>query len=140
MNTPPETAFIRDVTEQVWAGFLGIPVCAAAVGPAPAECAVRIGISGAWNGTLTVSCSLELARKAAAAMLGCAAAEVDDDSWRDAMSEIANILGGNLKAVLPGPSQLGLPEALDVRRIMPDPQAVSFASAAGPLHVSVLPG
>jgi chemotaxis protein CheX len=137
MNMPPEASFIRDVTEQVWSGFLGIPVCAAAVGPAPAECAVRVAISGAWNGTVTLSCSRELARRAAAAMLGCAVPDVDEGSWRDAMSEIANILGGNLKAVLPGPSQLGLPEALDARAVTPDPQAVSFASAAGPLHVSV---
>ncbi len=39
-----------------------------------------------------------------------APAELDDEDVADALSELANVVGGNVKAVLPGPSVLGLPE------------------------------
>ena len=35
---------------------------------------------------------------------------LDDEDVDDALGELANVVGGNVKAVLPGPSVLGLPE------------------------------
>ena len=35
---------------------------------------------------------------------------LDDEDVEDALGELANVVGGNVKAVLPGPSVLGLPE------------------------------
>jgi hypothetical protein len=35
---------------------------------------------------------------------------LDDEEIADALGELANVVGGNVKAVLPGPSTLGLPE------------------------------
>ena len=35
---------------------------------------------------------------------------IDDEDIEDALGELANVVGGNVKAVLPGPSALGLPE------------------------------
>jgi hypothetical protein len=35
---------------------------------------------------------------------------IDDEDIEDALGELANVVGGNVKAVLPGPSVLGLPE------------------------------
>ena len=35
---------------------------------------------------------------------------VDDEDVADALGELANVLGGNIKSVLPGPSALGLPQ------------------------------
>jgi hypothetical protein len=35
---------------------------------------------------------------------------LDDEDVADGMGELANVVGGNIKAVLPGPSVLGLPE------------------------------
>ena len=40
--------------------------------------------------------------------LGAGAAP-DAEAVRDALGELTNILGGNLKALLPGPCHLGLP-------------------------------
>jgi hypothetical protein len=51
---------------------------------------------------------------------------VDDEDVADALGELANVLGGNIKSVLPGPSALGLPKIgsapptgplTDVRRV-----------------------
>jgi chemotaxis protein CheX len=35
---------------------------------------------------------------------------LDAEDVDDALGELANVVGGNVKAVLPGPSVLGLPE------------------------------
>jgi chemotaxis protein CheX len=35
---------------------------------------------------------------------------LDDEDIEDGLGELANVVGGNVKAVLPGPSVLGLPE------------------------------
>jgi hypothetical protein len=35
---------------------------------------------------------------------------VDDEDVADALGELANVLGGNIKSVLPGESRLGLPQ------------------------------
>ena len=39
-----------------------------------------------------------------------APAELDDEDIADAFGEIANVVGGNVKAALPGPSALSLPD------------------------------
>jgi CheY-specific phosphatase CheX len=68
-----------------------------------------VQISGAWDGAVTIQCSPDLARAAAAAMLEMEAAATSFDDVRDALGEIANMVGGNLKALLPGPTNLSLP-------------------------------
>lgn len=74
-----------------------------------------VTISGASNGLVTVDCSEELARRLAAAMFDSPAGSLSEEDVRDSLGEIANIIGGNIKALLPGPSNLGLPKVeLDV--------------------------
>ena len=68
-----------------------------------------IQITGAWRGALTATCGQKLGRVIAAAMLGMNIDEVSDDDVNDALGEIVNMLGGNVKALLPPPCQLSLP-------------------------------
>ena len=68
-----------------------------------------IQITGAWRGALTATCGQVLGRNIAAAMLGMATEEVSDADINDALGEIVNMLGGNVKALLPPPCQLSLP-------------------------------
>ena len=68
-----------------------------------------IQITGAWRGALTATCGQVLGRSIAAAMLGMGIDEVSDDDVNDALGEIVNMLGGNVKALLPPPCQLSLP-------------------------------
>lgn len=138
-STTLEPEVITAVTEQVWSDFLGIPINATPTSPGEAECAASIAIEGAWNGAVIVACSRQLAREAAAAMYCCPVGEVVDANWRDTLNELANIIGGNLKAVLPGPSTLSLPEAFDTWQPANDPNTVAYTSPAGPLYVTVFP-
>jgi len=67
----------------------------------------RVWISGAWQGAVTVDCPYALARRTAAVMLGGDPA--DEADVVDVLGEITNMTGGNIKALLPGPSELSLP-------------------------------
>jgi hypothetical protein len=69
----------------------------------------QVSIGGAWDGRVRVETSLVLARQLTAHMFDLAEEDVDDDLVADAIGEIANIIGGNVKALLPTPSHLGLP-------------------------------
>ena len=42
-------------------------------------------------------------------MFGLGSEAADPEAVRNALGELTNMLGGNLKALLPGPSHLGLP-------------------------------
>lgn len=139
MTSTLEPDVINSVTEQVWTDFLGISLAPTPSTQGEAECAASISIEGAWNGAVIVACSRQLARQAAATMYCCPVEQVDDASWRDTLNEVANIMGGNLKALLPGPSHLGLPEAFDTWQPENDPNTVTYSSPQGPLYVTVFP-
>lgn len=137
MTSTLEPSVINTVTERVWSDFLGIQLDPTPTSQGEAECASSISIEGAWNGAVIVACSRQLARQAAATLFCRPESEIDDANWRDTLNEVANIMGGNLKAMLPGPSSLGLPEAFDTWQPDNDPNTVTYMSPVGPLYVSV---
>jgi chemotaxis protein CheX len=71
-----------------------------------------VHIDGAWNGVVMVQCPLVLAEALAAAMFGApregGVDKIETADLRDALGEIANIVGGNVKALLPSPCHLSL--------------------------------
>ncbi len=69
-----------------------------------------VRISGTWEGRVVMCVPFFLAKECAAHMHGRVAAALTDDDVRDAWGELVNVVGGNLKALLPSPSQLSLPE------------------------------
>ncbi len=69
-----------------------------------------VSIHGESEALVTVDCSDCLARRLGAAMFETDEDELSQEEVEDALGEIANIIGGNIKAMLPGPSTLGLPE------------------------------
>ncbi|MGE0713609.1 MAG: chemotaxis protein CheX [Planctomycetota bacterium] len=70
-----------------------------------------VAVQGAWGGHVVLSCGRRLAEHMSARFL--AAAGVDDppsaQDTLDALGELANILAGQLKSSLPGPTTLGAP-------------------------------
>jgi chemotaxis protein CheX len=70
-----------------------------------------VDIVGPWTGTVVLTTGRETAEELCRALLGPATPPVlEDEDVADAIGEIANVVGGNVKAALPGPSALGLPE------------------------------
>ncbi|MGC9669183.1 chemotaxis protein CheX [Planosporangium sp. 12N6] len=101
------------IAEQVWASYLDVdgtsPLLQVERTRPSNEVVASVSVTGAWRGHIVVSCSMPAARNAAAALLGI---EVDDaapEDVTDALGELANIIGGNVKSLMPEPSALSLP-------------------------------
>jgi chemotaxis protein CheX len=103
-------ADIKDITRTIWAALFELPLEDGDRAPLGAESTVTscVQIDGAWHGAVVLQCPLTLARTLTAEMFQ-AGAEPDLADVYDALGEIANMLGGNVKALLPGPSRLSLP-------------------------------
>ncbi len=110
-----DEATVLEIAEQAWLALVGedevlLPLPAPAPLPADA-CHARVEIVGPWTGAVVLSCGRDTAAELTVALLGEHAPPVlDDEDVDDALGELANVVGGNVKAVLPGPSVLGLPE------------------------------
>lgn len=68
-----------------------------------------IQITGEWQGTVVMYCSKNLAEKFASIMWSLEESEIEFDQIQDAIGELTNMAGGNIKALLPPPCQLSLP-------------------------------
>lgn len=137
------------ITREVWASFvdmeLTVAPAEAAVLSAPALSAV-VRICGAWDGAVRLECPVTHAAQAAAAMFAIELGAVSDETARDAVGELANVVCGNVKSLLPAPSELSMPVVSSsdgsgdglvgadlVRR-------VAFVASTGALHISVWEG
>jgi chemotaxis protein CheX len=100
------------LAESVWSSMLGLELERAddadgKVGDRTITSCVQI--TGEWEGAVTIACSSTLAARLASAMFALEPDELDDEMTRDAMGEIANMTGGNVKGVAPGQNTLTLP-------------------------------
>ena len=105
---------IAEITRMVFDTVLGLEaVPADGASPAaddPGMLAGAVQITGAFEGTVTVSCTTALAVHAAAILFDVPDGAATESDTRDALSELVNITGGNLKPLVPGPSRLSLPQ------------------------------
>lgn len=107
---PPLDRAIVEIVESVCSSVLGLSIVEA-IGPGAAAgttgLTARTTVEGAWSGAVVVRCDRAFADACAAILFEgepCGPAEA-----RDALGELTNIIAGNLKALLPSPSQLSLP-------------------------------
>jgi chemotaxis protein CheX len=103
--------------ETIWSSMLGLTVVRndGAVVPTGNEGFVTgcIQITGAWEGAVTLVCDKRLARRAASIMFSLHEDELTGDLIHDALGELTNMTGGNLKALLPEPCYLCLPAVVE---------------------------
>lgn len=72
-----------------------------------------VQITGAWEGAVAIYCTTGLARQVAAVAFDKTEEEVASEDMQDILGELANITGGNIKSMLPGPCQLSLPSVIE---------------------------
>ena len=72
-----------------------------------------VQISGGFAGAIHLICGRSVVRAAAARMFSVPEADLKDEDLRDALGELANIFGGNVKALLPGSEFLSLPTVIE---------------------------
>jgi chemotaxis protein CheX len=104
---------LAEMAEQVWVSYLdpeGIsPLVPHGDGKQVSEVHSTVSITGSWHGHLVFASSQNAARKAAAAFLAMEPDEVAQEDISDVLGELANIVGGNVKAMLPAGCFLSLP-------------------------------
>jgi chemotaxis protein CheX len=114
MNAMPTTDEVTCVTQDVWRAFVGLEVGQLTPHPSALEAhetmkKATVDISGAWDGSVSVACTSELAQCAAAQLFQVEADGVEQAMVEATLTELANQIGGNLKALLPAPTRLSLP-------------------------------
>ena len=104
---------LAEMVEQVWVSYLdpeGInPLVLTGDAKQPSEVHSTVSITGSWHGHLVYASSKHAAQKAAAAFLAMEPDEVGQEDISDVLGELANIVGGNVKAMLPAGCFLSLP-------------------------------
>lgn len=68
-----------------------------------------VHISGQWQGAVIVQASQGLGELFAGKFFEISPDKVLDDDIRDAVTELTNMIGGNIKGQVPGPSYLSIP-------------------------------
>ena len=106
--------------------------------------ASAVQIVGEWQGAVRLEMGVELARRACSNLTGVEAAELSPQDVRDAAGELANMVGGGVKALCAPSARLSLPTVAMGRNfefslcqgtvIL----ALSFSHPAGMMTVSVM--
>jgi chemotaxis protein CheX len=115
-----------EVVEAVFSGMLGFELVRTHSDNMGATGEPRfigtVHISGSWSGSVVVECPERFSRLVAATMFGSEPDSVEDEELVDVVGELANMAGGNVKALLEGESSLSLPTVVrgsDFRVVVP---------------------
>lgn len=129
-----QSADLTELLRSVWLSFLDqelieVPrqtpeFARASELPTASEVLASISISGSWNGWFHLATSHECANEIAAVMFQMDVAEIGIEESVDALGELANIVGGNIKSMLPAPSLLSLPAVEVDRQVSEDSDGV----------------
>ncbi len=102
---------VWQLVADVWESLLDLPVRRAEHAFALDHAlTASVALHGNWSGLVTFTCPAAAAADVARAMLALPdGEEPTSEDVEDALGEVANVLGGNVKALLPGAERLGLP-------------------------------
>ena len=104
---------VQSIVQEAWSALIGedeflVPL----PGGLPDDAVSSwVEVVGPWTGAVVLTCGRATAEELSRCLLAEHAPPVlDAEDVADGLGELANVVGGNVKAVLPGPSVLGLPE------------------------------
>lgn len=130
-----ETDVLVELSEAVWSSFIDTdtpldgPLDVDPAGWTDQGVIGEVSIHGDFTGVLRVVLSPEGASQVAGRMFDVPAGSVDPDDLFDAVGEVANMLGGNVKALLVGGHSLGLPSVRILESPVAPPAADTVATA-----------
>lgn len=109
---------ILEISQEIWESLLGMEIegsdeLSNAFADSKRTVTGFVNIGGAWEGTILLEVSDTLSKAFAAAMLGISSDEVSDQDVADALGELTNMVGGNIKSLLPAPSNLSIPSVAE---------------------------
>ncbi|MDA8291761.1 MAG: chemotaxis protein CheX [Actinomycetota bacterium] len=102
---------IAEITQTFWGAYLpdAGELTLTANLPEIDDVRARVDIDGAWIGSVEVSCSMRVARTVASVMFAMPPEEIAASDVSDAVGELVNVVGGNIKSILPVPTSLSIP-------------------------------
>lgn len=106
-----DQATLAEIVTFVWQTLVGDEIEQGAPATVGAGLSASISICGPWTATIVVAMGEELASRYAADLLGIDAGELTGEDVADAVGELVNVVGGNVKGLLDddGASTLSLP-------------------------------
>lgn len=134
---------IHALVQEIWRSYLNLDIEPAAPHePDGQTLSAIIHVHGSWEGTVVMRTSRELAVSAAQAMFDTE--DLEEGDVDDALGEIANMLGGSVKALVEGPCSLSLPTVIGGRSYTltvpgsSDLLVTWLSSASEPVQVRIL--
>jgi len=110
---PIEPGQVGQLIETIWTVVLDCNVQSVPVPASHRDAASvltsMVEFTGEWEGMLALECPEGFVRQAAALMFEIDQELVTVEQLEDSLCELTNIVGGNLKALLPPSTHLGLP-------------------------------
>ena len=107
----PSLGDVHAVVEEVWSSFLGAeePILPLPTPMPPGGWSAAITVSGGWEAQVTVQLTDPGAVHVTSTMLMCGEDACTDEDLRDALGELVNMVGGNIKSLMAGAAALSLP-------------------------------
>ncbi|MDB5346058.1 MAG: hypothetical protein JWP89_4435 [Schlesneria sp.] len=105
---------LTQVTSDICDTMLGLPLSPVSDDPVeqlPLTAQVRI--SGEWNATVEIATTRQLAMLIAVRMFSLDPSQIQTDDLYDALGEMANMVGGNVKGIMNGELDLSLPSVAE---------------------------
>ena len=106
---------LSEIVEQVWSSYLDpegveplLPVYDD-IDAMKTDMHASVSITGTWHGHVVVACNESAAKNTSAAFLAMEVEEVGEADMMDVLGELANIVGGNVKSMLPPGCFVSLP-------------------------------
>ena len=137
---------IVEIAREVWGSFLSMdlePVPDSGEPLARQTLTGVIHVSGGWQGTVFLETTADHAQAGAEAMFAAEPGSLSPEEVGDALGELTNMVGGNIKGLLPAPNKLSLPSVAGGESYtLRVPGALPVASVlllgpAGPVRISL---
>lgn len=133
---------VESIAQEAWISLVGedevlVPLPG---GPLADPLSSWVDVVGPWTGSVVLTTGRRTAEALTRALLREHSPEVlEDEDVADAFGEIANVVGGNVKAALPGPSGLSLPDVGDAPAVRnpADLCRIDLVWRGEPLSISV---
>lgn len=115
---------VATLVQEVGAAVLDMSMVAVSSPPPGKEpgATACVHVAGDWEGSVILETSAQLSVMATAAMFQLPVDEIGDEEQADALGELANIVGGSIKGLIPGSCRLSLPTVTlgpDSRMVVP---------------------
>jgi chemotaxis protein CheX len=124
-----------EIVNEIWDAYLQQPEAPAVDAPAvpdPKWITAAVSITGAWEGHVRVLVPPGAANDITALMLAMDASETTEQDVTDAMGELVNVVGGNIKNRGVQPAKLGLPVVASGRMLFPATRETHRLAVAWP--------